>query len=69
METSQRICIQRDSAMVMKMIECPRSWSALNHRDGPQTVDFVLEGIADFGFSLWAALYILLVVRKVLVIL
>ena len=39
---------------------CPRSWSALNHRDGPRTVDFVLDGIADFVFSLWAALYMII---------
>ena len=30
----------------------------LNHRDGLRTVDFVLDGIADFAFSLWAALYV-----------
>jgi len=38
---------------------CPRSWSALNHSDSPRTVDFVRDGIADFAFSVWTALYIL----------
>ena len=32
---------------------CPRSWSALNHRDGPRTVDIFLERIADIAFSVW----------------
>jgi hypothetical protein len=39
---------------------CPRSWSALNHRDGPWTVDFVLERIADFAFSVWTIGYIII---------
>jgi hypothetical protein len=29
----------------------------LNHRDCPRTVDFVLERIADFAFSVWTNLY------------
>jgi hypothetical protein len=37
---------------------CPRSWSTLNHRDRPRTVDFVLEGITDFAFSVWTVGYI-----------
>jgi hypothetical protein len=37
---------QRDSAMVMKMIE-------FVYDHGPRTVDFVLERIADFAFSVW----------------
>jgi hypothetical protein len=40
---------------------CPQSWSALNHRDGPWTVDFVLEGITDFAFSVWTVGYVWLV--------
>jgi hypothetical protein len=28
------------------------------HRDGPRTVDFVLEGITDFAFSIWTVGYI-----------
>jgi hypothetical protein len=35
-------------------------WAFLLHvdLDGQRTVDFVLDGIADFAFSLWAAPYI-----------
>jgi hypothetical protein len=36
--------------LVMKMIE-------FVHDHGPRTVDFVLDGITDYAFSLWAALY------------
>jgi hypothetical protein len=37
---------------------CPRSWSALNHRDGPRTVDIFLERIADIAFSVWTIGYL-----------
>jgi hypothetical protein len=37
---------------------CPRSWSVLNHRDGPRTVDIFLERIADIAFSVWTIGYI-----------
>jgi hypothetical protein len=37
--------------MMMKMIEFVRV-------ESPRTVDFVLDSITDFAFSLWAALYI-----------
>jgi hypothetical protein len=51
---ARRIRVQRDSAMMMKMIEFVRVESPRR----PRTVDFVLDSITDFAFSLWAALYI-----------
>jgi hypothetical protein len=54
--TSRRIRVQRDGNENDRI--CPWSWAALNHCDGPWTVDFVLDGITDYAYSLWAALYV-----------
>ena len=46
---------------------CPWSWFALNHCDGPRTVDFVLEGITDFAFSIWTVGYLILFIGPLIV--